>query len=314
MSLKPTIFVGDRFTNKVGSECEVIEYNGANKIKIRFLDDLAHEKSVSSRNLRLGSFYNPNTHSGKGKKVSVKIGQTFETNSGGVCKVIKYVNSKNVTVEFCDKYAYKATCTTQQLREGCVRNVYARTMVGVGFIGEGDYGAKDGNRASLAHRAWSDMFSRVYRDFAKEFYKDCTICKEWHNFQNFAKWYVNQKGYGLGYELDKDLLVKGNKIYSPETCCLVPVEINLSIVGSRSFRGDYPVGVTKMSRGGGYVARISKFGNPTYLGSYSNPKEAFLHFKSEKEAYLKELAIKYKDTVSVDVYEALCSYKVEIND
>ena len=314
MSLKPTVFVGDRFTNKVGSECEVIEYNGAIKIKIRFLDDLAHEKLVSAQNLRLGSFSNPNTHNGKGKKVSVKIGQSFETNSGGICKIIKYVNSNNVTVEFCDKYAYKTTCTTQQLREGCVGNLYARTMVGVGFIGEGDYETRDGNRISLAHRAWGDMFSRVYRDYAKESYKDCTICEEWHNFQNFARWYVNQKGYGLGYELDKDLLLKGNKVYSPDTCSLIPSEINLSIVGSRSFRGDYPVGVTKRSKINSYVARISKFGKPTYLGSYSTPEEAFLHFKLEKEAYLKELAIKYRDTVSVEVYEALCSYKVEIND
>ena len=55
-------------------------------------------------------------------------------------------------------------------------------------------------------------------------YENVYVCEEWHNFQNFAKWYYNNY-YSINeerMEIDKDILYKNNKVYSPDTCIIVP--------------------------------------------------------------------------------------------
>lgn len=313
MSSHPNVFIGDKFTNRVGSDCEVIEYINNTRVRIKFLDDIGHEKYVTVQSLRIGNYSNPNKHSGKGKKISIFVGQTFNTSSGGLCKVIEYIDSKKILVEFCDDWKYRVYCGAQQLRKGQVRNVYVKNMVGLGFFGDGDYKSKEGGVFSAAYRAWGDMFTRCYRQ-AKNSYVGVAVHEDWHNFQVFAKWYYSQKGWDKNFELDKDLIVKGNKIYSAETCCLVPREINLSILNSRVCRGELPLGVTKISRSSRYMARLYKNGKSFYLGSFENVENAFSTFKIHKESYLKSLAEKWKELVDWKVYQALNNYEIEIND
>ena len=113
--------------------------------------------------------------------------------------------------------------------------------------------------------------------------------------------------------LDKDILVKGNKIYSPETCCFVPNEINVLFTKKEKDRGEYPIGVSIISNK--YVARcgVGNSKNKT-IGSFKTPKEAFQAYKQYKEQYIKKVADKYKCQIPNNLYKAMYSYQVEITD
>ena len=81
------------------------------------------------------------------------------------------------------------------------------------------------------YEKWKSMLERCYSErFKIKFptYKDCTVCEEWLTFSNFKSWMEEQDWQGK--ELDKDLLVVGNKIYSPQTCCFLTKMINTFIM------------------------------------------------------------------------------------
>ena len=133
------------------------------------------------------------------------------------------------------------------------------------------------------------------------------------NIDSFANWFYDEtNGYKEGYQLDKDILKKGNKIYSPETCCFVPQEINTLLVKNDSKRGNLLIGVRK--NGNGFQARLNINGDTKIIGTYSTQEQAFLVYKEEKESYIKYLADKIKDNISPKVYNALINYIVEITD
>ena len=163
--------------------------------------------------------------------------------------------------------------------------------------------------ASEAYNKWRQMIKRC-GNHKYPTYIDCTICDEWHTFSNYEKWH-NEK-YVEGFALDKDILVKGNKIYSPSTCCFVPKEINNLFIKCKNIRGEYPIGVKKSQRGG-FVAQIN-IKKKVNLGSFKTPEEAFKAYKNAKEAWIKKVADKWKDKLEQRVYEALCNYQVEITD
>jgi len=113
--------------------------------------------------------------------------------------------------------------------------------------------------------------------------------------------------------LDKDLLVKGNKIYNNHFCCFLPQEINKLLTKSNSTRGIYPIGVS-LSKYNRFLSRISLNGKSTYLGIFSTPEEAFKCYKIKKESIIKELANKYKNTLDIRAYNSLMLYSVSIED
>lgn len=92
---------------------------------------------------------------------------------------------------------------------------------------------------------WHSMMERCYskplhKTHAK--YSDCEVCDEWVYFSKFKAWMQAQEYEGL--ELDKDLLVKGNRVYSPETCVFVSPQVNGFIKEMDSTRGCLPIGVS----------------------------------------------------------------------
>lgn len=50
------------------------------------------------------------------------------------------------------------------------------------------------------------------------------MCKEWHMYENFYKWFKDN--YIEGFSLDKDIAIEGNKEYSPTACAFVPQSVN----------------------------------------------------------------------------------------
>ena len=151
-------------------------------------------------------------------------------------------------------------------------------------------------------------------------YKSCTTTPYFNFFANFKDWCRHQIGFGSKDEngkhfaLDKDILIKGNKIYSPETCCFVPNEINNLLSPNRVNRVSNPIGVSFHKRDEKYQACLNTGASRTQLGYFMSAEEAFLAYKQAKEAYIKEVANKWKDQIDHRVYEALMNYQVEITD
>lgn len=172
------------------------------------------------------------------KSPSVKIGDTFTTNNYGTCTVIAYTNSKNILVKF-DATGYEFNTAAHNLKSGMVKDLLAPKHYGIGFIGEGDYTA-DGP----AYTAWADMLKRCYspKYHAKQpTYRECSVAVEWHNFQNFATWYyINVPKQKVA--LDKDALVKGNRVYSPTTCKFLTHQENSEISIAKQWEFRTPTG------------------------------------------------------------------------
>ena len=149
-------------------------------------------------------------------------------------KIIRYGACDDIDVQFLDEhgYIYYHNVYTN-FKKGQIKNPYDRNIFGVGYIGDGKYGTGDAVKRTKEEYVWRGMLERCYGDKYKDvhsaYYDKCIVCEEWHNFQNFAEWYT-QNFYQVGTErmhLDKDILVKGNKFYSPDTCLIVPQRINM---------------------------------------------------------------------------------------
>ena len=161
------------------------------------------------------------------------------------------------------------------------------------------------------------MMHRCYKqDVLKHTsYKNVIVCEEWHSLQGFSKWHEdNYEQHMIGWHLDKDILVKGNKVYSPETCCFVPQVINKLLVKADSTRGEYPIGVYYSERDKKFLATLCKLNMRIHLGTFNTSEQAFEAYKVAKEEYIKELANKWKSYITKSCYQALMNYKVEITD
>lgn len=236
-------------------------------------------------------------------------------------KIIEYTNARNIVVEFEDGFVCNSNYGN--FRSGKIKSKYFKSVCGVGFFGDGFYSSSiikdNGFQNSYQYLCWRGMIKRCYdikSQSKNTSYIGCTVCDEWHNFQNFAEWY-NKNYYSVGNEtmhLDKDILIKGNKVYSPKTCCFVPQYINTLFVKNTKMRGLYPVGVSKKKSSGRYSSSITKDDIRIHLGYFDTAEEAFLKYKEEKENYIKEVADRYKGLIPNYLYEAMYSYEIKITD
>ena len=250
----------------------------------------------------------------------LKVGEIHTTHSWGDVEVLEYINCQKVLVKFSD--GNTKWSATKEIRAGIVKNDFQPFLYGVGYYGQGEFSCKaEGQKvgSTLEYETWRGILRRCYdeKSFLKSpTYRGCTVCEEWHNFQNFASWYVQQKGFIERWDLDKDLLVFGNKVYSPSTCCLIPAEVNSLFSGAnKPKRGSCPKGVHWDSTKKKYISQIHR-GRicQDYLGSFNNPVDAFAAYKIAKEDYVKLIANKYKKDLPYQVYSNLINYEVKITD
>ncbi len=236
-----------------------------------------------------------------------KIGQEFTTTEGYRIKIIKYFGWNNVSIQFDDNTIVKNKCY-QHIKRGNIRHPYHKFLYCVGYLGQGRFYYGNCENYQKIKTVWSKMFTRSY---CKKYqqrqptYLGCTVDEQWYNFQNFAEWFENN--YVEGWHLDKDILVKGCKIYSPETCCFVPREINNLFTNCISKR-NLPIGVVK--DGNKFRAQINKGEGVIYLGIFSTIEEAKSKYDIAKKEWCEELAIIYKDRVDNRIYNILISYTV----
>lgn len=250
------------------------------------------------------------------KKIEkVEVGKVFTNKRGSSATVTEIINMKNVTIKFNDKHGYRLRVEATQLRRGEFKNPYHPIIHGVGYIGVGDFIATTNRRMNKSYRAWVDMLDRCYSDNPRnaEWYSDCEVNPLWHNYQDFALWYTGQLGHDASYELDKDILVRGNRVYGPDACCLVPTCINKLLLSRAKARGDLPIGVSR--NGGMFLAKLSINGKQEYLGTFPTSGDAFLAYKSAKELRIKNVAMReYNPPLRDDVKAALMNYQIKITD
>lgn len=249
-----------------------------------------------------------------------KIDRTGEINYntfGSLMVITDYRRNDDIDVYF-EQYGWtKYNSTYKEFNSGKIKCPYELRVFGVACVGEGDYKTKINGKHTTYYRSWRAMIQRAYdpKFHNKEpTYIDCKVYKEWLNFQVFAQWY-KENFYQIPGEvmcLDKDILCKGNKIYSPSTCIFVPKRINNLFTKSDGIRGDLPVGVSYHRKK--YKAQCNINGKRKDLGSYNTPQEAFQVYKNFKEHYIKEVAEEYKNAIPQKLYTAMTNYKVEIND
>ena len=191
---------------------------------------------------------------------------------------------------------------------------YKPTVCGVGY-----WGCEDVDTDSTAYNKWHGMLHRCYSTKVHEKYPEyigCIVSEEWKNFSNFRYWYEKNNYGGSNLNLDKDILYKGNKIYSPDTCCLVPGFINTLFTNGKANRGELPLGVYKEEKNGitCYRACMAVSSKNIKLGTFKTQEEAFQKYKEYKEQYIKDTAKRYKDKIPYSVYEAMMNWKIEITD
>lgn len=228
--------------------------------------------------------------------------------------VVKYRIKNHTFVEYdCEKHGHIKQRIELYKKTGCPychRGKESRFVYGVGFVPKGLMGEN-----KTAYNVWLGMLTRCYSKYYQKrepSYIGKTVCNEWKNFENFILWF--NENYIEGFEIDKDILKKNNEIYSPDTCCFVPKEINNLFINRHRRINGLPSGVHYDKERGKYSSHIKKDGKYCALGRYNTVEEAFNIYKVEKEKRIKELSLKYKDKLDSYVYEALMNYKIEITD
>lgn len=176
-----------------------------------------------------------------------------------------------------------------------MNNVKKATLIlGVG-INDADYVVQPRVNGKVVvcpfYRAWRNMIFRCYgRSFHKKHpsYIGCSVSKDWLTFSNFKAWMETQDWEGL--DLDKDLLIPGNKLYSEKTCVFVPRYVNTLLLDCANSRGKYPLGVCRPKNRPTYKARISLYKKTVYIGSFGTPEEAHMAYIKAKVKHIRGIA------------------------
>ena len=188
---------------------------------------------------------------------------------------------------------------------------------GVGFLGEESHIRSN----QKCYDMWRGMLRRCYDEkwwLREPSYKECSVCEEWYNYTNFKKWY-EENYYEIPNErmcLDKDILVKNNKIYSPITCCICPTRINSIFKGTKKNKYGF-IGITiNKHKGEKYICYVSRVnsGEKREAKYFRTKEDAFKDYKIRKEQEIKNVADLYKDKIPKILYDAMYNYKVEITD
>ena len=255
-----------------------------------------------------------------------KIDRTGEKgiNKFGSEMVIKeYRNNRDIDVYFPEYDWVFEHAQYQKFKDGEIKCPYERRYYGKGYLGEGKYKVRENSKINPWFKIWHHMLERCYDPKYQEkypTYKGCTVEDYLLNFQNMSEW-LDKNYYKVPGEkmcFDKDILFKGNKIYSRKNCIFVPERINLLFIKHDNARGDCPIGVSPTSSGKYRAYCNDGYGKMDYLGTYSTKEEAFQAYRKYKEKIIKETIDSYKGKIPEPFYSrlktAMYNYKVEIDD
>lgn len=256
----------------------------------------------------------------KGYVLKDILGKRFKSQRFGVFEVIGYLNNTSVTVKFVSS-GYITTTSLDLVRKGRVIDKMSPSVCGVGVVGQkrvSNNGVKE-----CEYNIWHNLLKRCYsEDYHSRCstYRECEVSDNFKYYPYFKEWCNKQVGFnaadasGKRFALDKDILVKGNKIYSENTCCFVPQEINGLLINTMYKNREKTIGVCTNNNVEGYYVSCKNDRGILLYEMFTTPEEAFLAYKQAKELHIKEVANKWKDQIDPRVYNALMNYTVEITD
>lgn len=174
-----------------------------------------------------------------------------------------------------------------------------------------------GSSRAFEYTTWANMLKRCYSEIDQRTnptYKDKSVSETWLLYENFYDWCCNVQYKERGWQLDKDLLLKGNKVYGPDVCVFLPPRLNGLILSCQGSRGDLPIGVHFDKSRMKYKATCQNEFDKQSQKRFFTIEETFAWYKAEKERVIKVVAERYKDRIDPRAYEALMNFQVEITD
>ena len=245
------------------------------------------------------------------------VGKVCKSKSSGDFKIVKYNDAYNVDVQFL-KTGYETVAHLGSIRKGEVKDRYSSSVYGVGILGT-KYPSRVNGVKTKEYVLWKGMLQRCYSDASKKkkpTYEGCEVSDNFKSYEYFYEWCNEQIGFdNEGWHLDKDLLIKGNRVYSEATCVFLPQEINSLLIKRESLRGEYPIGVYWHNTSKAFEAQVCKNkGKQECLGYFKTETEAFNSYKKAKEAFIKEQAEKWESHIDIRAYNALMNYEVSVDD
>ena len=237
------------------------------------------------------------------------IGSVWKINGGTSITVMEIINARSIKIKHNDGFGHIDTVAVRQIVTGNIKNPYTPSVYGFGYLGVGPYVSRVNNNLTLEYSVWANMLKRCYHPgyhLTHPTYIDCVVCDEWLNFQTFAHWYVNNGYYGLGYEIDKDLLVRGNKRYSADTCVMLPSAINGILSTKPTDTRTLPTGIYPCRTK--YQVKVCGGSNSTYVGVYPTLRLAVEAQRRAKKIIMNNLAEKYANSIDPRAYQALVNW------
>lgn len=256
------------------------------------------------------------------KQKQERVGEKRINNKGFEMECIEYFSSTDITIKFIDPEYIIEHKSWQYFDKGKIEHPLYKKKT-YGMIGT-KYPSRINGTHTKEYNTWKNMMTRCFSDSYKNknpTYMDATCCDEWLLYENFYDWLHSQENFdkwlnGKYWAVDKDILVKGNKLYSPETCCLVPKNVNMLFVKHDSLRGECVIGVNYDKRDNTYIAHCENNGKLYHIGVYNTEHDAFVSYKNYKESLIRKIAKEEYEKCNINkkCYEAMMSYEVEITD
>lgn len=323
--LENKVYVGQVYKTNNYGDIKVVEINSSTDIVVEFESgELKTTNAIAILNGNVATEFRSRT---------VAIGEEFKSNLGWTLKVIEYDGAHKVKVQWQD--GSTSTEAAADIAKGSVQCLNQPSYQEVGYWGYGKYAPRnhilqEGQEYPEDRLIgyWARAMMRCYNPAeqakpSSSAYIGCDILPDWHCLQNFYAWadskpqsrYLDSEG--KIWELDKDLLVKGNKTYGEQFCTFLPSEINVFLADKP--RDKMPRGVNyirpkTLNSKDGYIARCHMNGVREYLGYYDTPMQAFYKYKEVKEQYAKALAEKWKHMLELAAYDALIAYQFQPYD
>jgi len=190
-------------------------------------------------------------------------------------------------------------------------------------INDNKYQSSRNGKTLKEYNLWTSMLLRCTEKYWKkrQTYTGTTCSENFKHYTFFYEWCQEQKGFGnkgkdgCYWQLDKDLLIKRNRVYSEDTCVFVPQNINSLLINNHASRGDWPIGISWNKEKKLFKSDCSDGnGKQRFLGYFKTTQEAFLTYKTYKEGIIKQVANEYQTQLDARVYQALMKYEVDITD
>lgn len=214
--------IGYKFITNSGEDCEVIGRTGR-KVIVKFLKTgwttECYSNAIKSGNLQYG-----------GDIVYPNTGDILPSRNCGKFRIVEQLGKINYTVKFLDT-GYEREVSISNIRSDQIKDPFHPSKYSVGYLG----GVIQDKRS---YSKWEGIISRCYNKKNQRYKtygeRGVTVSLEWHNYQNFHKWWVDNKPENPQWHLDKDLKSPGNMVYSPDTCLFLPQSINSCLSNLRT--------------------------------------------------------------------------------